>query len=63
MRIHTTVCQVDVGQSLNDLKEEMLYSLDFFKHRENNIPVYGIFNGDLYVAYPHTKSINDIKKY
>ena len=63
MRTHTTICQVDVGQSLNDLKEDMLYSLDFFKHRENNRPVYGIFNGDLYVAYPCATSIDDIKRY
>ena len=40
MREHTTICKVDVGQDLNDLKNEMLYCLDYFEHR--NHPVYGI---------------------
>ena len=52
MREHTTICKVDVGQDLNDLKNEMLYCLDYFEHR--NHPVYGIFNGQLYaVSYTH----------
>lgn len=61
MRTHTTICQVDVGQDLDDLKEDMLFSLDYFEHRNN--PVYGIFNGQLYVAYPNAEKIEDIKKY
>ena len=63
MRIHTTVCKVDVGQSLDDLKKDMLFSLDYFNHRVNHEPVFGIFNGELYVAYPHTKTIEDIDRY
>ena len=61
MRTHTTICQVDVGQDLDDLKEDMLFCLDYFEHR--NHPVYGIFNGELYVAYPEAKTINDIQKF
>lgn len=53
MREHTTICKVDVGQDLNDLKNEMLYCLDYFEHR--NHPVLGIFNGQLYVAYEWLK--------
>lgn len=61
MKIHTTICKVDVGQTLNDLKEEMLQALT---HIENNKkPVFGIFNGELYVAYEWAKTIDDIKKY
>ena len=58
MREHTTICKVDVGQDLNDLKNEMLYCLDYFEHRNN--PVYGIFNGQLYVTYAWAKNIEDI---
>lgn len=61
MRTHTTICQVDVGQDLDDLKEDMLFCLDYFEYR--NHPVYGIFNGELYVAYPEAKTISDIQKF
>ena len=61
MIIHTTICKAGVGQSLDDLKKEMLYCLDYFEHR--NHPVYGIFNGDLYVAYPKAKDLVDVQKY
>ena len=61
MKIHTTICKVDVGQTLNDLKEEMLQALI---HIENNKkPVFGIFNGELYVAYEWAKTTDDIARY
>ena len=56
MRMQTTICKVDVGQTLDDLKEEMLSCLE-------DTPVFGIFNGELYVAYQWAATINDIEKY
>lgn len=61
MKLKTTVCTVDVGKDLKDLKELMLESLENDELRLHE--VYGIFNGQLYAAYPWAETVNDIKLY
>ncbi len=55
----TVMCKVDVGCSLNDLKEAMLH----IKRTTGYKTVYGIFNGQLYIAYFGAKTIDDVKKF
>lgn len=52
------MCQVDLGQSLMDLKILMLS-----KQKYTTSPVYGIFNGELYVAYDWMTTPEQIEKY
>lgn len=59
-RVNTNVCKTEVGEDLDDLKKAMLYCLD--NYGRNN-EVYGIFNGQLYVAYTWAKTIQDINLY
>ena len=54
----TIMCKVDVGCSLDELKEAMLE-----KKKIRNSIIYGIFNGQLYVAYEWAETIDDIDKY
>lgn len=59
-RVNTNICKAEVGEDLEDLKNAMIYCLDNYG-RDNE--VYGIFNGQLYVAYPWTKTTEDVKLY
>ena len=54
----TYVCQVDAGQNLIDLKRLMLN-----KQKYTTEPVYGIFNGQLYIAYSWMNTPEQIEKY
>lgn len=54
----TYMCQVDLGQSLLDLKTLMLS-----KQKYTTLPIYGIFNGELYVAYNWMTTPEQIEKY
>lgn len=45
----TNICKAEVGEDLDDLKKAMLWCL--YNRQNKNNEVYGIFNGQLYVAY------------
>ena len=58
MSEETIMCKAEVGCSLDELKEEMLKQVKMRGEK-----VYGIFNGELYVAYRWANNIGDIDTY
>ena len=59
----TYICAVDVGQKLDQLKEEMLERVEYNVTLGRKNPVFGVFNGQMFVVYPGANSVDDVILY
>lgn len=57
----TNICNAEAGEDLQELKNAMFWCLENRQNRNNE--VYGIFNGQLYVAYKWARCVGDIQEY